>query len=109
MKMNFVFAFQIVPSAAGPMVTLIDRARLHHLSLQVRRVLMDQPDGKMVAVEFLRKFWLLYQQMLDLSELEKDLSNVVKVHNYYVSFWIMCIVILQKDCLLVVNRWHIVS
>ncbi|KAJ9585358.1 hypothetical protein L9F63_002855, partial [Diploptera punctata] len=69
----------IVQSATGPGVALVNKARLQHLGLQARRVLIDHPDGKMSAGEFLRKFWQFYQQMLDLEQLERDLSSIVQV------------------------------
>jgi hypothetical protein len=63
------------------MVTLVDRARLHHLSLQVRRILMEQPSGKMLSGEFLRTFWNYFNQTLNLEQLDKQLAGIVQVHH----------------------------
>ncbi|XP_021942540.1 meiosis regulator and mRNA stability factor 1 isoform X2 [Zootermopsis nevadensis] len=69
----------IVSSSCGPMVTLVDRAKLHQLSLQVRRILMEQPSGKMFAGEFLRTFWNYFNQSLDLNEIDKQLAGIIRV------------------------------
>jgi hypothetical protein len=68
-----------MPSPSGPVVMLVDRAGLHRMSLQVRRVLMEQPSGKMSAGEFLRTFWIYFNQTLDLDEIQKQLAGVIQV------------------------------
>ena len=70
---------QIIPSSSGPVVKLVDRAGLHHLSLQVRRILMEQPSGKLSAGEFLRTFWNYFSQTLDLDQIQKQLAGVIQV------------------------------
>jgi ethanolamine utilization protein EutQ (cupin superfamily) len=80
---------QIVPSSSGPVVTLVDHARLHQLSLQVRRILMEQPSGKMSAGEFLRTFWNYFNQTLDLDQIDKHLAGIIQVHHNY-NLNLMC-------------------
>jgi hypothetical protein len=76
---------QIIPSSSGPVVMLVDRSGLHQLSLQVRRVLMEQPSGTMSAGEFLRTFWNYFNQTLDLDKIQKQLAGVIQVPHSNVS------------------------
>jgi len=69
----------IIPSPSGPVVMLVDRTGLHQLSLQVRRILMEQPSGKMSAGEFLRTFWNYFNQTLNLDQIQKQLAGVIQV------------------------------
>jgi hypothetical protein len=73
-----------MPSPSGPVVMLVDRAGLHQLSLQVRRILMDQPSGKMSAGEFLRTFWDHFNQTLHLNQIQKQLAGVIQVPHSYI-------------------------
>jgi hypothetical protein len=72
-----------MPSPSGPVVMVVDRAGLHQLSLQVRRILMEQPSGKMSAGEFLRTFWNYFNQTLHLDQIQNQLSGVIQVPHSY--------------------------
>jgi len=73
-----------MPSPSGPVVMLVDHAGLHQLSLQVRRILMEQPSGKMCAGEFLRTFWNYFNQTLDLDQIRKQLAGVIQVPHSFI-------------------------
>ncbi|XP_023712451.1 meiosis regulator and mRNA stability factor 1 isoform X5 [Cryptotermes secundus] len=69
----------IVPSSSGLLVTLVDRAKLHQLSLQARKILMEQPSGKISAGEFLRTFWNYFNQTFDMDQIDKQLAGIIQV------------------------------
>lgn len=73
-----------MPSPSGPVVMLVDRAGLHQLSLQVRRILMEQPSGKMSAGEFLRTYWNCFNQTLNLDQIQKQLAGVIQVPHSHI-------------------------
>lgn len=70
---------QISHTAAGPVVTSVDKSRLQTLALQCRRVLMDQPRHRLPTAEFRRRIDQHYMSACDTRELQRDLSDVVKV------------------------------
>lgn len=72
-----------MPSSSGPVVTLVDRARLHQLSLQARKILMEQPSGKISAGEFLRTFWNYFNQTFDIDQIDKQLAGIIQVCHTY--------------------------
>ncbi|XP_069692388.1 meiosis regulator and mRNA stability factor 1 isoform X2 [Periplaneta americana] len=69
----------LVPSSSGPVVVMVDRGKVHHLSLQARRILMEQPNGRMLSGDFLRTFWNYYNQTIDLERVEKELGGIVQI------------------------------
>lgn len=66
-------------TATGPVVTSVDKSGLQSLALQCRRVLMDQPKQRLSVAEFQCRFAQFYSSTCDLGELQKDLSDVVKI------------------------------
>lgn len=92
-----------MPSSSGPVVMLVDHARLHQLSLQVRRILMEQPSGKMFAGEFLRTFWNYFNQTVDLDQLDKQLAGIIQVCHMWlpeVSWCVTAISIIIHSCVM---------
>lgn len=70
---------KVIQTNEGPMVTLVDRGYVRQLSLNVRRLLMEQPDGKMKISEFCRKYLQRFDEPCNMLQVSSDLENVVQV------------------------------
>ncbi|XP_012256062.2 meiosis regulator and mRNA stability factor 1 isoform X2 [Athalia rosae] len=70
---------KVLQTPTGSILTSVDKSRLQTLALQCRRVLMDQPQFRLSVQEFQCLFTQYYSSMCDLGELQKDLSDVVRI------------------------------
>ncbi|XP_011876526.1 PREDICTED: meiosis arrest female protein 1 homolog isoform X4 [Vollenhovia emeryi] len=69
---------QVIDLATGPAIITIDKSHLQQTTLQCRRVLMDQPQYRMLVREFVQQHAQYYMKQCNLDEFKKDLTHVVR-------------------------------
>lgn len=70
---------KLVPSQNGPIVTVVDKSHLQQLGLQCRRILMDEPNNRMLVKKFKTSYEHYYGSPCDVNEIQLELSHVVKI------------------------------
>ncbi|XP_043257610.1 meiosis regulator and mRNA stability factor 1 [Colletes gigas] len=69
---------KIIHLATQPAIVMIDKSQLQLLTLQCRRVLMNQSQYRMSVKEFQKLYTQYYLKPCNIDELMKNLSNVVR-------------------------------
>ncbi|KAL0122954.1 hypothetical protein PUN28_007547 [Cardiocondyla obscurior] len=75
---KLVDTVQVIDLATGPAIITIDKSHLQQTTLQCRRVLMNQPQQRMLVREFIQRYFQYYMKQCNLDEFRKNLGNVVQ-------------------------------
>ncbi|XP_063990688.1 meiosis regulator and mRNA stability factor 1 isoform X2 [Diachasmimorpha longicaudata] len=69
---------KVIQSSGSPLVVLVDKSHVQLLSLQCRRILMDQGQHKMTLKDFKIVYNDLYGTSCNIDDFRNDMSEIVK-------------------------------
>jgi len=62
-----------------PFVTIVDQGYIRTMAKNVRKLIMDQPDGKMELKHFVSEFGNQFDSNIDIEMMRRDMSDIVTI------------------------------
>jgi len=76
---------KVTEGREGPLVTIVDKGVVITMTRNVRKILMEQSEGKMELVEFVQYFGDKFGSKIDVEMIRRDMSSLVTVDDKFIQ------------------------